>query len=279
VDVAASPELTIGEFARRTGLSAKALRLYDERGLLRPIRVDPVSGYRYYEATQIQQARTIALLRRLELPLVDVAEVIGLPPDHIEPRLRDWWTGRHRRLDDRHGTLELVIRALAPAVAEPHPPVDGFDPAAVEVVSLPARTVAAIRREVAQDELVATFTADALEIRRRLDDTGARFDGGYWVEYHGAVGPGIVGPIETCVPYEGTAAPAGDIVLRAEPTRRAAALDLSAADCSYPRIMAVYAALDAWVEANAEPSAPVREMYLGPWCADGLVGRLVQPIA
>ena len=39
--------LTIGAFARASRLSPKALRLYDELGLLRPASVDPVSGYRH----------------------------------------------------------------------------------------------------------------------------------------------------------------------------------------------------------------------------------------
>ena len=40
--------LTIGEFARESRLSPKALRLYDQLGLLRPCRVDEWTGYRYY---------------------------------------------------------------------------------------------------------------------------------------------------------------------------------------------------------------------------------------
>jgi PPM family protein phosphatase len=38
--------LTIGEFARRAGVSSKALRIYDEIGLLRPVHVDQRNGYR-----------------------------------------------------------------------------------------------------------------------------------------------------------------------------------------------------------------------------------------
>ncbi|MGO9082934.1 MAG: MerR family DNA-binding transcriptional regulator, partial [Streptosporangiaceae bacterium] len=45
-------EISIGEFARRSRLSLKALRLYDERGVLVPSRVDQASGYRYYDTAQ-----------------------------------------------------------------------------------------------------------------------------------------------------------------------------------------------------------------------------------
>ena len=49
--------MSIGEFARRSRLSAKALRLYDELGLLPSARVDPDSGYRWYAAGQLDNAR------------------------------------------------------------------------------------------------------------------------------------------------------------------------------------------------------------------------------
>ena len=45
--------LTIGEFARRTGLTERALRLYGDRGLLEPREIDPQTGYRRYGEDQI----------------------------------------------------------------------------------------------------------------------------------------------------------------------------------------------------------------------------------
>ena len=57
--------MTSGEFASASGLSRKALRLYDELGLLRPTVVDPATGYRLYAPAQLEQARLVAWLRRL----------------------------------------------------------------------------------------------------------------------------------------------------------------------------------------------------------------------
>ena len=51
--------MTIGEFALHTGLSVKALRFYDERGILPAIEVDPATGYRFYAAGQLRAATTI----------------------------------------------------------------------------------------------------------------------------------------------------------------------------------------------------------------------------
>jgi DNA-binding transcriptional MerR regulator len=57
--------MTIGEFARTSRPSAKALRRYDELGLLPPARVDDSSGYGFYDPGQLEQARLVAALRQL----------------------------------------------------------------------------------------------------------------------------------------------------------------------------------------------------------------------
>ncbi len=72
--------LTIGEFARLARLSQKALRLYDELGLLRPFRVDEWSGYRYYAPSQLERARLVAWLRRTGMPLAQIGAVLSAPP-------------------------------------------------------------------------------------------------------------------------------------------------------------------------------------------------------
>ncbi|NUS89487.1 MAG: MerR family transcriptional regulator [Streptomyces sp.] len=70
--------LTIGAFAKASRLSPKALRLYDELGLLAPARVDPVTGYRLYAPEQLERARLVAWLRRLGMPLARIGEVCDL---------------------------------------------------------------------------------------------------------------------------------------------------------------------------------------------------------
>jgi DNA-binding transcriptional MerR regulator len=69
--------LPIGRFSKATRLSVKALRHYDELGLLRPAFVDPSSGYRYYRPAQANQAEAIRILRSLEMPLEEIAELLA----------------------------------------------------------------------------------------------------------------------------------------------------------------------------------------------------------
>ncbi|MFI6655962.1 MerR family transcriptional regulator [Streptomyces sp. NPDC050523] len=84
--------LTIGAFARASRLSAKALRLYDELELLRPARVDPHSGYRYYAVEQLERARLVAWLRRLGMPLARIREVCALGPADAAREIRAYWS-------------------------------------------------------------------------------------------------------------------------------------------------------------------------------------------
>jgi len=65
--------LSIGRFARMSGLTIDALRHYDELGLLRPAAVDPDTGYRRYGTDQLADARRIGWLRSLDLPLDRIA--------------------------------------------------------------------------------------------------------------------------------------------------------------------------------------------------------------
>ncbi|MFE9743613.1 MerR family transcriptional regulator [Saccharothrix saharensis] len=83
--------LTIGAFARAVRLSPKALRLYDELGLLTPARVDPLSGYRLYSPDQVERARLVAWLRRLGMPLARIRGVCELAPEDAAAEVRAYW--------------------------------------------------------------------------------------------------------------------------------------------------------------------------------------------
>jgi DNA-binding transcriptional MerR regulator len=67
----------IGAAARESGLPVSALRFYDAAGVLRPAWSDPVTGYRWYSRDQVDQARLVARLRQVEMPLADIAAVLA----------------------------------------------------------------------------------------------------------------------------------------------------------------------------------------------------------
>ena len=105
--------LTIGEFARASHLSPKALRLYDELGLLTPARVDPVSGYRLYEPGQLEQARLVAWLRRLGMPLARIRVVCDLPPAAAAAEVAAFWAQAEADLASRRDLAAFLTTYLA----------------------------------------------------------------------------------------------------------------------------------------------------------------------
>jgi DNA-binding transcriptional MerR regulator len=68
--------LSIGTFATVAGVSIPTLRHYDEIGLFKPAVVDPDTSYRYYRRDQLRTARLIRTLRKVELPLATIREIV-----------------------------------------------------------------------------------------------------------------------------------------------------------------------------------------------------------
>lgn len=101
--------LSIGEFASASGLSAKALRLYDELELLTPAEVDQSNGYRYYAPEQIEQARLVARLRSAGVPLPRIAAVIGAStPEAAADEVLSYW----RKIEADRASARDVITSL-----------------------------------------------------------------------------------------------------------------------------------------------------------------------
>ncbi|MEE6262283.1 MerR family transcriptional regulator [Plantactinospora sonchi] len=70
--------LSIGEMARASGLTVSALRFYDGAGVLAPALVDPATGYRWYATDQLPEARLLAGLRRIGMPLAELSRLLDL---------------------------------------------------------------------------------------------------------------------------------------------------------------------------------------------------------
>jgi serine/threonine protein phosphatase PrpC len=105
--------LTIGAFARATRLTPKALRLYDELGLLPPAAVDPESAYRLYDPEQLDRARLIARLRRIGMPLAEIRTVTGLDPVAAAAAITAYWQRVRADTADRARQVALLVENLS----------------------------------------------------------------------------------------------------------------------------------------------------------------------
>jgi len=109
--------LSIGQFARATGLTAKALRHYDAVGLLVPDVVEAGNGYRRYSVGQLATARLIRRLRSLELPVAEVRRLLDLY-EHDADALTAELLAHRMRLESRLVRLQRQMHDLDHLVTE-----------------------------------------------------------------------------------------------------------------------------------------------------------------
>jgi DNA-binding transcriptional MerR regulator len=102
---------TIGpsEFGRITGLSSKAVRLYEERGLLSPSSRDLDLGYRRYTEADVARAGRIALLRRAGITLSEIGRFLA---DPRLPTIEAWLAAIDSERHERRNALAALANAL-----------------------------------------------------------------------------------------------------------------------------------------------------------------------
>lgn len=101
--------LNPSEAAKRLGVSTKALRLYERRGLIEPTRTE--AGWRAYGPNEMDRAGEIVALRTLGLSLAQVALVLKGDPQILEAALAAHQVKLEEQLCQMSGTVEAV-RAL-----------------------------------------------------------------------------------------------------------------------------------------------------------------------
>lgn len=110
--------MAIGDFAVASGLTAKALRLYDELEILPPAEVDPCNGYRRYSPEQLDVARLVARLRLIGMPLSRVRVMADLEPAAALAELSAYW----RQVEaDTASRRELVASLVSELKAQEAP--------------------------------------------------------------------------------------------------------------------------------------------------------------
>ncbi|MEU6463426.1 MerR family transcriptional regulator [Streptomyces sp. NPDC046976] len=264
--------LTIGAFAARARLSAKALRLYDRLGLLAPAYVDESSGYRYYRAAQVERARLVALLRQLDMPLARIAEVAGAGGAEAARLLDAYWADVEARVAGQRTLAEYLRGRLSGRSDEM------YGKFAVETVDVPARVVITESRHTLADELPAWIGAALGRLEAAAQECGG-VAAAPFVVYHAEVSMESDGPAQACVPVADEAAArawAGrqgrgrETGVRVEPAARLAYVRITKAQVAHPQILAAFEAVEEWLgREGLEPAGPCREIYFADWAAAG----------
>jgi DNA-binding transcriptional MerR regulator len=254
--------LSIGAFARRSRLSMKALRLYERLGLLAPIHVDQGSGYRWYRKSQLPTARLVGLLRRLDMPLSQVSEVMAASGPRRAELVASYWEAVERRIaSQRELAAHLRIRLSGEERS--------FGMFEVQQRDVPAQTVLTDQRHLLVDELPNWIGVTMGRLLQSAQDYGG-VAGPPLVIYHGEVNQDSDGPVEVCVPVGAAAPDSTDSAIRVEPAHNEAYVRVTKAQVEYPQILSAYDAVAQWIGSNGRTVAgSPREVYFTDWNAAG----------
>jgi DNA-binding transcriptional MerR regulator len=253
--------LRVGEFSGLGRVTVKALYLYDRLGLLRPARVDSLTGYRLYSLDQLPRLNRILALKDLGFSLGEVARLLDEDPSPAEIRgmLRLKRAESEREVAEAQGRLARVEARLRQIEREGAPPA--HDVVLKEVG--PMRIASARRVEPTVESMV-----------QRLGEAVGLVD----CEGIGAVGPPFMMfyhqgfrerdlDVEVAVPIDSGAAVdvpmSGGGRLRVRELEGSPQVASLVYHGSYDWLAEAYAEIGAWISASGYRAAgPAREIYL-----------------
>jgi DNA-binding transcriptional MerR regulator len=214
--------LSTGAFADLSRLSLKALRLYNQLDILRPIHTDPQNGYRYYGPGQIPRARMIRNLRDMDMPLAEIRRVLDLADvsrAQAELAIRQYVELRARQLEQ--------IQLLARQFTQQLKPEANKMNLEVEVKQIPSQHIISITRHHTVDGLSEQIQKDCAAMFALAQETGVTPIGAPFGIYHSAINEHEDGPIETCVPVNREVAGRGNIEAKQLEGGKAACVDIT----------------------------------------------------
>ena len=260
------PLLSIGEFSRMTFLSVKTLRHYHETGLLAPARIDPSSGYRFYDVSQVATAQVIRRFRDLDLPIERLRAFLdAVDEESRNAVIVDHLDRMSAQLQETQATVDSLRRMLAEEDA-------AF---LVAYRDEPALTTLAVSGRVGAVDVVAWWMESFRELHRAVRVSGAARTGSDGALFPTEFFADEVGDLLAFVPVASVPAPLPSGVSAYEvPAGRFAVTTFDGPPLDLDR---AYGAVGRWVldQATSSPG-PVRERYLPVGDEDDLLAHTTE---
>jgi DNA-binding transcriptional MerR regulator len=249
--------MPIGEFAKRSRLSYKALRLYDAMGLLLPAFVDEQSSYRYYSEEQIEKAKLIGLLRQLEMPLNRIAQVLTLLGSEASRAIALYW----QEVEADARVKRRLVHYLETYLED-----KGETMFEIQTRDVPEQKVLTIQGRVYVKDLPKFISDSMMQLYSHIVQVGLNVEAPNFVAYHGQVNEDSDGPVEVCVPFKGSLEPAGEMRIRLELAHQEIYTRLTKAQVEFPSILEAFDAVHKHLkEQGKSMSDSPREVYFTDW--------------
>jgi len=247
--------IRIGDFSKLSRVSIKALRLYDEMGLLKPIEVDHFTGYRFYSFDQLSRLYRILALKDLGFSLEEIGRLLeeNLSTEEMRGMLKLRQAEIRQRMDEEAGRLARVEIRLKQIEQE-----DSLSKYDVVIKKIAKTRVASIRG------VVPTPPGQGLlwsELMGYLEQQKARTIGPPMAIYHDPEFKERDWDIEVCMPIADDVPPAKRIKVHDLPAVETMACVVHAG--SFSTLGEAYDALAKWIDGNGyQIIAPGRELNL-----------------
>jgi DNA-binding transcriptional MerR regulator len=247
--------MTAGRFGQATLLSAKALRLYAERGLLPPRFVDPANGYRYYAADQVRTGWLIALLRSAELGLDEIAQIVDASSGEAPAVLERAARAARQRAEVNQAVLSRARLQLRGESA--------MTEMATRVET--DRAVLSVLRRMSPHEMDREISGQVDRLRALAGGAGLAVVGPAFGIFHAPVTDDSDGPLEIVLPVDGLTsfdAPDDDVRSYRLAGGPVAERFAEGAETDFPAILALYDEVHSWITGSGRtPVGPPREIW------------------
>lgn len=247
--------LSIGEFASLAQLSFKALRLYDQLDLFKPVYVDPATGYRFYHPDQLQHARLIRTMRQMDMPLATIRQIMTLEPAKAEALVYEYYQAQENRLE----RIKRLLPALITAIHQEKLDMQ-FE---VQTKAIDSHYIVSVTQNVSIENLPVFIDTSIKKLLVYARQQGYTSAGAPYSLYHGPVNPQDNGPVEVCLPVNETPEPQSGIQAHEMPGGQFALVTLRGTQCDFPDILQGYDAVCDWISLNGfKMVGPPQEIYL-----------------
>jgi DNA-binding transcriptional MerR regulator len=247
--------IRIGDFSKISLVSVKTLRYYDELGLLKPVQVDPLTGYRMYEYSQLVRLHRILALKDLGFSLEQIGELLSqnVTPEQMRGMLRLRRAEARQRVDEEVKRLDRVETWLSQIEQEDS--VSKYD---VVIKRIEALQVASLR------DIVPTPPEQGAlweELGQYLEAQHARFSGPCVTLYHDEGYKERDWDVEVCQPIESAVQETPRVKMQTLPLVQTMACTLHHGP--FATVHEAYDAIVKWIDANGyRIVGPAREVNL-----------------
>lgn len=265
--------IPIGQFSNMVRLSVKALRLYADKGLLLPARIDPDTGYRYYKTSQAKRAEIIRILRSVDMPLDEIRDVLEAEGS---AGATDKLLVHRQRMEDRLRTQERMLIYLESLIDNK----ERIMPYEIVVTPVKSQIVGGVRMHTSLKTIKADVGLGFTKIMQGIGEHRYVPSGPPMLVYHDVIDEENDGEIEVCIPVQSAFRESEDLLCH----------ELNAGDVAttvhhgpYEELSSAYHSMLAWITENDyRLDGSPREIYLNDprvVSPDKLQTRLEFPIA